>query len=158
MGPCIARSIVAAALACPLVAGAQANAPAPGAAAQGTSAAVRLPPQNYGAQPGFFRSAPEMAAFERADAGVIPATAPAQPAAAPAVTPAHPMAAPAVATTVVAAPAAPERVPDPTQNLQWAERQMDRSEATAAQQRQLTTTPPPVAPGAYNGATDPADR
>lgn len=158
MGPCIARSIVIASLAFPLAAAAQATAPAPGTAAQGTSAAVRLPPQNYGAQPGFFRSAPEMAAFERADAGVLPATAPAQPAPPTAATPAHPMAAPAAATTTVVAPAAPERVADPTQNLQWAERQMDRAETAAVQQRQLNTAPPPVAPGAFNGATDPADR
>ena len=41
--------------------------------------AAPLPPQNYGAQPGFFRSAPEMSALVSANQG-IPAPAPAQPA------------------------------------------------------------------------------
>jgi hypothetical protein len=114
-----------------------------------------LPPQNYGAQPGFFRSATEMAAVAGANPGVMPATPPQampQPVAmAPA---AAPVVAPQASTVVVA----PEHVADPTQNLQW-ERQMDRVESAAAQQRQQAqATPPPVAPGAYNGSTNPADR
>jgi len=116
-----------------------------------------LPPQNYGSQPGFFRSATEMAAVNGASAGVTP-TAPAQAPAPPAapVTVAAPVVAPQASTVVVAPP---ERIADPTQNLQWTERQMDRAEATAAQQRQQAlATPPPVAPGAYNGSTNPADR
>ena len=115
-----------------------------------------LPPQNYGAQPGFFRNATEMAALSAPGQAALPT--PAQPAPQPVT--ASPMAAPIVApqaSTVVVAP--PDRVPDPTQNLQWAERQMDRAETTAVQQRQQAqSTPPPVAPGAYNGSTDPATR
>ena len=150
------RSLAAVALlGIPLAAGAQANASAPGAA-QGTSSAVTLPPQNYGTQPGFFRSAPEMTAFETAEAGVLPSTPTARPVSVPAPStalPAVPSPAPAAAAAV-----APQHVPDPTQNLQWAEQQMDRAETTAVQQRQLNTTPAPVAPGAYNGATNPSDR
>jgi hypothetical protein len=57
----------------------------------------------------------------------------------------------------VAAPA--ERIPDPTQNLQWSERQADRSETAAVQaQAAEARAPQPVAPGAYNGQTDPATR
>jgi hypothetical protein len=118
-------------------------------------ASIPLPPQNYGAQPGFFRSAAEMAAF------VNPAAAPApQPVAAPATpAPAPTVAVPVVPVQPVASPIADTRVPDPTQNLQWAERQADRVEAKAQQQgAQLQATPQPVAPGAYNGMTDPANR
>jgi hypothetical protein len=123
------------------------------AAAQSPSA---LPPQNYGAQPGFFRSAPEMAAMAGANPGVIarPAVQPVAQAA-PTVPVAAPVVAPEASTVVVA----PPRIVDPTQNLQWTERQMDRSEAAAAQLRQQAlAAPPPVAPGAYNGSTNPADR
>ncbi|HZZ94293.1 MAG TPA: hypothetical protein VFE23_17160 [Usitatibacter sp.] len=154
MAPSLARWLAAAA-AC---GAAQALAQAPSSAASNPTATVPLPPQNYGAQPGFFRSAPEMAAFEAAEAGIVRTP----PAAAPA--PATPVTAPAAIAAAVAAPAPasavanPQRVPDPTQNLQWAEGQMDRAEATAIQQKQTGTTPAPVAPGAYNGATDPNDR
>jgi len=127
------------------------------AAAQSTSAPTALPPQNYGNQPGFFRSAPEMAAMTSANPGVMPTPA-MQPVSQPAQV--NPLAAAVVApqaSTVVVAP--PERVADPTQNLQWAERQMDRVETKAVQQtQQAATTLPPVAPGAWNGSTNPADR
>ena len=131
------------------------------AAAQSTSTptapSTALPPQNYGNQPGFFRSAPEMSAMTNANPGVMPAPA-MQPVSQPAQV--NPLAASVVApqaSTVVVAP--PERVVDPTQNLQWAERQMDRVETKAVQQtQQAATTPPPVAPGAWNGSTNPADR
>lgn len=124
------------------------------AAAQSPTA---LPPQNYGAQPGFFRNAPEMAALAGAIPGVVaPAPAPAVPQPSTVSPVAAPIVAPQASTVVVAPP---ERVPDPTQNLQWAERQMDRAENTAAEQRaQAQAVPPPVAPGAYNGSTNPADR
>jgi len=116
---------------------------------------VALPPQNYGAQPGFFRSAPEMAAMAGANPGVNAApAAQSAPQAAPAAPPAAAVVAPQAATVVVA----PEHIVDPTQNLQWAERQMDRQENTAAQQRQQAPALPPVAPGAWNGSTNPADR
>jgi hypothetical protein len=131
------------------------TAPAPAAA---PGAAPALPPQNYGAHPGFFRSAPEMAQFEQANGVVaVPPAASTPPA------PTPPASTPVVAApngnvaVTVAAP--PQRVPDPTQNLQWAERQMDREEATAAREASVAArTPPPVAPGAYNGQTDPATR
>jgi hypothetical protein len=126
------------------------------AALAAAQSATPLPPQNYGSQPGFFRSAPEMAAIVGANPGVMAPTgmqAPAHPATA------SPVAAPVVAPQASTVVVAPERVVDPTQNLQWAERQMDRAETTAAQQRQqAAATPPPVAPGAYNGSTNPADR
>ena len=156
MGPRTALVLTLAALAIPAAAHAQAAAPA-ATAAQGTSGAVPLPPQNYGSTPGFFRSAPEMAAFERADAGVLPAPAP-QPAPMQPVSAPAPAAAPAPVPAAASAAVPAQRVPDPTQNLQWAEQQMDRAEATAVQQRQLNTTPAPVAPGAYNGSTDPNNR
>ena len=157
MGPRTALAVTVAALAVPVAGHAQATPPAAGAA-QGTSSAVALPPQNYGAQPGFFRNAPEMAAFERADPGVLPATPPAPPAPVQPVSAPAPAAAPVVNPPAAAAAVPPQHVPDPTQNLQWAQQQMDRVEATAVQQRQLNTTPPPVAPGAYNGSTDPNNR
>lgn len=160
MDPRIAFTFAAlAAIGTPLAAFGQAAAPVPPAnAAQGTSSPVALPPQNYGAQPGFFRNAPEMAAFGQPQAGIVmtpPPPAPPVPPPAPA-----PVAvvAPAVAAPAASAVVPPQRVPDPTQNLQWAEQQMDRAETTAVQQRQVGTAPPPVAPGAYNGATNPADR
>src|SRR4051812_19599532 len=74
------------------------------AAAQSPTA---LPPQNYGAQPGFFRNATEMAALSAPGQAALPA--PAQPVPQP--TTASPMAASVVApqaSTVVVAP--PERV------------------------------------------------
>jgi hypothetical protein len=151
MGPrsaCIAAALLAAA---PAIAAAQANAGSPAAAAP------QLPPQNYGSQPGFFRSATEMVTLENAIQGV-PTGAPVQPA------PVQPPAPVAPVVPVMPAPAAAavqqpaERVPDPTQNLQWAERQMDRAETTAVQQRELSRAPPPVAPGAWNGTTDPETR
>lgn len=157
MGLRTAVAVTTAALAIPAAAHAQANVPG-ASAAQGTSSAVPLPPQNYGTQPGFFRNAPEMAAFERAEAGVLPSAPPPQPAAPQPVSAPAPAAPPVLPAPAAAAVTPPERVPDPTQNLQWAEQQLDRSEATAAQQRQQNTTPPPVAPGAYNGATNPNDR
>jgi hypothetical protein len=144
----LGRAIIAFAGACALGAWAQQSA-AP-------SPSVALPPQNYGTQPGFFRGAAEMAAFANPSANVAAPIAP------PAAVPAAPVAvaAPAVAAVPVAASAiADTRIPDPTQNLQWAERQADRSEAAAQQQRaQEQAAPPPVAPGAYNGQTNPADR
>ena len=144
MGPCIAR-IVAAFIAV---------APAAVAVAQTTTTA--LPPQNYGSQPGFFRSAPEMQALSGATAGV-PTAAPAAPApAAPVATPAAPVAVTATPTATVVA-VTPERIPDPTQNLQWTERQMDRAE-NAAQRQQALAPSQVIAPGAYNGQTDPATR
>jgi hypothetical protein len=130
--------------------------PAQSGTAMPSQAGAALPPQNYGSQPGFFRSAPEMAALAGAIQGVV-APAPAQPAPQPST--ASPVAAPVVAPQASTVVVAPERIPDPTQNLQWAERQMDRAESTAAQQRaQAQAVPPPVAPGAYNGSTNPADR
>jgi hypothetical protein len=144
----IGKAIIALAGAWTWGALAQASTPA----APGTA----LPPQNYGVQPGFFRSAAEMNVFAN------PAASVPQPVAQPIAAPATPAAAPApvaaAAPQAVSAPA-DTRIPDPTQNLQWAERQMDRSEnAAAAQAKALNAAPQPIAPGAYNGETDPATR
>jgi hypothetical protein len=165
-------AVVLAAAALPALAqvgGGGVNPPQPGAAAQAAQAAqssAALPPQNYGTQPGFFRNAPEMATFEQGN-GVLPSATPVS---------AAPVAAPAPAAPAIAAPnsnvsvtvaAPPQRIPDPTQNLQWAEHQADRVEAAATAAHQAAVaqqaaaaarTPPPVAPGAYNGQTDPATR
>jgi hypothetical protein len=142
MDPRIARSIAAACA----------------TAATAAVAQVALPPQNYGTQPGFFRNAPEMQTFERAN-GIAASTPAAQGAATPtqAAAPAATVTAPNGAV-VNMAPVA-ERIPDPTQNLQWSERQMDRAETSAVQvQNAAARAPQPVAPGAYNGQTDPATR
>jgi hypothetical protein len=106
---------------------------------------------------GFFRPTPD------GDPSLTKYRPPASAAPAPAPAPmqAQAVAAPAqvIAVPVRAADSNPVTAPAAVSEQRWAEQQLDRAERESERDRQrAASTLPPVAPGAWDGTTDPRNR
>lgn len=118
---------------------------------------VQAQPVQGVAMDGFFRPTPDgdpsLTKYRPpANAALIPAPMQAQP---------QPVAAPAqvIAVPVRVPDSNPATAPAAVSEQRWAEQQLDRAEQESERDRQRAASmPPPVAPGAWDGTTDPRNR